>query len=200
MSGVGEPRVSVCPLGVPPPAGVRASGDAAPLGLPECPTVLLRLVPGVPAEARSRLSGAWPCLPELIITSGGENVAPKPIEDAVRKELPIVSCAMLIGDQRKFLSTLVTLKVCLGPGPSGSHAQPGHIWHGRGAPGARVGPPAPVGAVDGTGPGVAESRSAAAFLSSAGAWPPGRRPPGARSLSHLRAPRLQHDGATALSR
>ncbi|ELK18355.1 Long-chain-fatty-acid--CoA ligase ACSBG1 [Pteropus alecto] len=94
--------------------------------------VLLRLVPGVPAEARSRLSGAWPCLPELIITSGGENVAPKPIEDAVRKELPIVSCAMLIGDQRKFLSMLLTLK---------------------------VGPPAPGGAVGGTGPGVAESRS-----------------------------------------
>lgn len=57
-------------------------------------------------------------LKELIITSGGENVAPKPIEDAVRKELPIVSCAMLIGDQRKFLSMLLTLKCVLDPDTS----------------------------------------------------------------------------------
>lgn len=37
-----------------------------------------------------------------------------PIEEAVKTELPIISNAMLIGDQRKFLSMLLTLKVCLG--------------------------------------------------------------------------------------
>nr|KAF6408820.1 acyl-CoA synthetase bubblegum family member 1 [Rousettus aegyptiacus] len=52
---------------------------------------------------------------ELIITAGGENVSPVPIEDAVRKELPIINCAMLIGDQRKFLSMLLTLKCILDP-------------------------------------------------------------------------------------
>lgn len=55
---------------------------------------------------------------ELIITAGGENVAPVPIEEAVKTEVPIISNAMLIGDQRKFLSMLLTLKVGLGSGSS----------------------------------------------------------------------------------
>ncbi|XP_069137108.1 long-chain-fatty-acid--CoA ligase ACSBG2-like isoform X3 [Argopecten irradians] len=52
---------------------------------------------------------------ELIITAGGENVAPVPVEDNVKEELPVVSNCMLIGDKRKFLSMLITLKVTVDP-------------------------------------------------------------------------------------
>ncbi|XP_036698306.1 long-chain-fatty-acid--CoA ligase ACSBG1 isoform X1 [Balaenoptera musculus] len=57
-------------------------------------------------------------LKELIITAGGENVPPVPIEEAVKTELPIISNAVLIGDQRKFLSMLLTLKCTLDPDTS----------------------------------------------------------------------------------
>ncbi|KAF9421546.1 hypothetical protein HW555_002479 [Spodoptera exigua] len=47
---------------------------------------------------------------ELLITAGGENVAPVLIEQAVQAELLHIGYAVLIGDRRKFLSILVTLK------------------------------------------------------------------------------------------
>eukprot|EP00088_Acartia_fossae_P069437 TRINITY_DN9065_c0_g1_i1.p1 TRINITY_DN9065_c0_g1~~TRINITY_DN9065_c0_g1_i1.p1 ORF type:complete len:163 (+),score=39.79 TRINITY_DN9065_c0_g1_i1:269-757(+) len=49
---------------------------------------------------------------EIIVTSGGENIAPVNIEDEIKRSLPtIVSNVMIVGDSKKFLSCLITLKV-----------------------------------------------------------------------------------------
>lgn len=51
---------------------------------------------------------------ELIITAGGENVAPVLIEEAMKAAMPALSNAMVIGDKRKFLSILFCLTVEVG--------------------------------------------------------------------------------------
>ena len=50
---------------------------------------------------------------EILITAGGENVAPVAMEDIIKEELPCISNAVLVGDTRKFLSMLLTLKVVI---------------------------------------------------------------------------------------
>jgi long-chain-fatty-acid--CoA ligase ACSBG len=47
---------------------------------------------------------------ELIIGAGGENIAPVPIEDHIKKLCPAISNVMMVGDKRKFNTCLVTLK------------------------------------------------------------------------------------------
>ncbi|MGW5313004.1 AMP-dependent synthetase/ligase [Nocardia thailandica] len=45
---------------------------------------------------------------EILVTSGGKNVAPTPLEDRVRLH-PLVSNCMVVGDDRPFVTALVTL-------------------------------------------------------------------------------------------
>lgn len=47
---------------------------------------------------------------ELLITEGGENIAPVPIETYISDTLPGLSNVIMIGDRRKYCSCLVSLK------------------------------------------------------------------------------------------
>ena len=55
---------------------------------------------------------------ELIIGAGGENIAPVPIEDNVKRLCPVISNILVIGDRRKFNVALVTLKAVGATGES----------------------------------------------------------------------------------
>ena len=48
---------------------------------------------------------------EIIITAGGENIAPVPIEERVKSLLPSVANAILVGDERKYLTLFISMKV-----------------------------------------------------------------------------------------
>ncbi|XP_043196155.1 long-chain-fatty-acid--CoA ligase ACSBG2-like isoform X1 [Amphibalanus amphitrite] len=53
---------------------------------------------------------------ELLITAAGKNVAPVPIEDTIKSELPaLISNCVVVGDRRKFLAALFTFKVEMDP-------------------------------------------------------------------------------------
>ncbi|MEV5409210.1 long-chain fatty acid--CoA ligase [Thermopolyspora sp. NPDC052614] len=45
---------------------------------------------------------------EIIVTAGGKNVAPAPLEDRIRAH-PLVSQAMVVGDDKPFVAALITL-------------------------------------------------------------------------------------------
>jgi len=48
---------------------------------------------------------------ELIVTAGGENIAPVPLEEYIKDNCKIISNCIVIGDFRKYLTVLITLKV-----------------------------------------------------------------------------------------
>ena len=44
---------------------------------------------------------------EILITAAGENVAPVLLEDEIKRQLPCVSNAMVIGDRKKYLTVFL---------------------------------------------------------------------------------------------
>jgi len=61
-------------------------------------------------DPTTKLLGITGRIKELIITAGGENIAPVPIEDRLKSLLPGISNAMMIGDKRKYNTVLITLR------------------------------------------------------------------------------------------
>ena len=61
-------------------------------------------------DAQTNLLRITGRIKELIITAGGENVSPVHIEDCIKTICTAISNCVLIGEQRKYLTLLVTLK------------------------------------------------------------------------------------------
>lgn len=81
---------------------------------------------------------------ELIVTAGGENVPPVPVEDAVCAESAAVGHAVIVGDGRPYVVALIALKVRLcpaaAPAPSPPPvATPDRDGRGGGTAAARTG-------------------------------------------------------------
>ncbi|MEV6645887.1 AMP-dependent synthetase/ligase [Amycolatopsis sp. NPDC051371] len=60
---------------------------------------------------------------EIIVTAGGKNVAPSGLEDTI-KAAPLVSQAMVVGDQRPFIAALVTVDEEYFPSWKSQHNKP----------------------------------------------------------------------------
>jgi len=67
----------------------------------------------IDADGFLRVTGR---IKELIITEGGKNIAPVPIEDNIKTSLKdVISQVVVVGDNRKHLSCLLTLQVTVDP-------------------------------------------------------------------------------------
>ncbi|GAA1222391.1 AMP-dependent synthetase/ligase [Prauserella alba] len=60
---------------------------------------------------------------EIIVTAGGKNVAPSTMEDALKAH-PLISQAMVVGDQRPFIGALVTIDEEFFPTWKEQHGKP----------------------------------------------------------------------------
>ena len=60
---------------------------------------------------------------EIIVTAGGKNVAPAPLEDRIRAH-PLVSQAMVIGDGRRYVTALITIDPEALPAWKEKHGKP----------------------------------------------------------------------------
>ena len=52
---------------------------------------------------------------ELIISAGGENIAPVLVEDNFKLECMACSNIMMVGEQQRFMASIITFKVDIDP-------------------------------------------------------------------------------------
>jgi len=64
----------------------------------------------IDVDGMFRITGRYK---ELIITAGGENIAPVPIEDWIKSKYNCISNLMMVGDKKKYNTCLISLK-CVG--------------------------------------------------------------------------------------
>lgn len=58
-------------------------------------------------------------LKEILITSGGENIAPVAVEDTFKLHCSACSNIMLVGEQQRFVAALITFKTEMDPKDGG---------------------------------------------------------------------------------
>ncbi len=63
---------------------------------------------------------------EIIVTAGGKNVAPAVLEDRLRSH-PLISQAMVVGDNQPFIATLITIDPDEFPRWAGEHGKTGTV-------------------------------------------------------------------------
>jgi long-chain-fatty-acid--CoA ligase ACSBG len=85
--------------------GYIHTGDIAQLDSDNDPNIS-------PPSGFVRITGR---LKEIIITSGGENMSPLSIEHLMKSEMPAISNCIIVGDQRKFVTMLISLKCEVDP-------------------------------------------------------------------------------------
>merc|ERR1719183_2133233 len=74
---------------------------------PPSPMISSLYLPMITEKGMVKITGRYK---ELIIGEGGENIAPVPIEDNIKKLCDGICEVMMIGDKRKYNIALVTLK------------------------------------------------------------------------------------------
>ena len=63
---------------------------------------------------------------EILVTAGGKNVAPAPLEDRIRAHALVSQC-MVVGDRQPFIAALVTIDTDAFPAWAEAHGKSGSI-------------------------------------------------------------------------